>query len=99
MRRERTIKGTMLQGDEPAWEPLVAAVGGHQAGWFMWMYEIELEDTSRVHAYKHVSTRRYMHLGEDGRAFAYVGDHRYREIDPDIAADLALAGWEPEDDP
>jgi hypothetical protein len=105
MRSEPTITGIMLDGDEPRWQPLLAAVGGHHAAWFMWMYEIELADETRVHAYKHVSTRRYMHLGEDGRAFEYVGDHRYREIDPDDAADIALPlpsenllGWEADED-
>jgi hypothetical protein len=101
MRSEPTITGHMLDGDDPTWEPLLAAVGGHHAAWFMWMYEIELADETRVHAYKHVSTRRYMHLCENGRAFEYVGEDRYREIDPDDAADIALPlpsenllGWE-----
>lgn len=96
--RKRTISGTMLQGDKPVWEPLVELVGGHSASWFMWMYEVELADGSAVHAYKHVSTRRYLHLGEDGRAFAYVGEHGYREIDPDVAVDLVIGGWEPDGD-
>jgi hypothetical protein len=103
---KRTIRGTMLLDvDDPTWEPLLAAVGGRHAVWFMWMYEVELADKSRVHAYKHKITRRYMHLGHDGRAFEYVGDQRYREIDPDDAADLALplpsqypAGWDRDED-
>jgi hypothetical protein len=98
MHGARTTTGTMLQYELPVWEPLLAVVGGYQAAWFMWMHEIELEDGTRVHAYKHVSTRCYMHLAGDGRAFAYLGERRYREIDPDMAADLALAGWQPEDD-
>jgi hypothetical protein len=104
MRSTRTIRGTVVDVDEPTWAPLVAVVGGRQAEWFMWMYAIALADETRVHAYKHVSTRRYVHLGEDGRGFEYVGDKQYREMDPDDAADLALPlisedlpGWEPDE--
>jgi hypothetical protein len=43
----------------PIWVPLVDLVGFELAGWFMWMYAAELEDETRVHAYKHISTRRY----------------------------------------
>jgi hypothetical protein len=98
MRRPRTITGKVIQHEDPLWDPLVAAVGGHHAGWFMWMFEIELDDGSRVHAYKHVSTRCYMHLSTGGRAFTYQGEGRYREIDVYLAADLALAGWRPEEE-
>jgi hypothetical protein len=90
MGKKRTVRGTMVEADDPTWEPLLAAVGGHHAEWFKWMYEIELADGSRVHAYKHVITRCYMHLSEDGRAFSSIGHHRYREIDPDYAAELGL---------
>jgi hypothetical protein len=105
MRSKRTIRGTMLDSDEPTWAPLVAVVGGRDAEWFMWMYAIELADDTRVHAYKHVSTRRYVHLGEDGRAFEYVGEQQYLEVDADDAADNALPwpsenllGWEADED-
>jgi len=99
MPRKRTISGTMLQHDDPVWEPLVAAVGGHHAVWFMWMCEVELVDGTRVHVYKHSSTRRSLHLDEDGRAFVYLGDKQYREIDPEIIIDLVLNDFEPDDDP
>ena len=97
--RERTITGTITDSDDPVWDPLVALVGGHHAVWFMWMYEVELSDGSKIHCYKHCSTRRSMHLGVDGRAWAYIGEHRYRRIDPEIVVDAVLAGWVPEDDP
>ena len=106
MRSKPTIHGTMLLDvNEPTWAPLVTVVGGRQAEWFMWMYAIGLADGTRAHAYKHVSTRRYVHLGEDGRGFEYVGDKQYREMEPYDAADLALPlpseglpGWEPDED-
>ena len=98
MPRERTIQGTMTQGDDPFWDPLLAAVGGRHACWFMWMYEVELADDTFLQAYKHVSTRRYLHLGDDGRAYSYIGDELYREIEPELAIDLALVGWRPEEE-
>ena len=60
----------------------------------MWMFDLELADGVRAHAYKHVATRRYLHLAEDGRAFVCEGDRRYREIQPRHAIQLAFAGWE-----
>jgi len=89
-----TILGTLSQYVDPHWEPLHDLVGVDLAGWFMWMFEIELADQSRVQAYKHVSTRRYFHLAEDGRAFAYKGEGRYVEIDRRDAIDAAFDGWE-----
>ena len=46
----------------------------------MWMHEVRLRDGSPVHAYKHIDTRGYVHLGSDGRGYAYVGDQRYRRV-------------------
>jgi hypothetical protein len=43
--------------------------------------------------YKHIDTRRYLHLAADGRAFLYFPDSRYREISPHQAIDLAFHGW------
>ena len=34
----------------------------------MWMFEVELEDGRKLHAYKHWWTRGYIHLTLDGRA-------------------------------
>ena len=94
MHRTDAIPGTPAQGDNPEWRPLVELLGPDLAGWFMWMYEIELFDASRVHAYKHVATRRYLHLAEDGRAFLYRADARYREIHRQHAIAQAFTGWE-----
>ena len=60
----------------------------------MWMYEVELADHAPLHAYKHVSTRRYLHLTEDGRTFAYQSVGDYREIAPRVALREAFAEWE-----
>ena len=80
--------------DEPDWQPLYDVVGVELAHWFMWMGGIELEDGGYVHPYKHRATRRYLHLAEDGRAFAYVPRGRYREIPRREAIELAFERWE-----
>ena len=59
----------------------------------MWMSEFEV-DGVRAHAYKHCATRRYLHIGEDGRLFGYVPRYRYREIDRSEALDEVFAEWE-----
>ena len=89
-----TIRGIGLHSAQPEWRPLVDLIGTQLAEWFMWMFDLALADGARVHAYKHVATRRYLHLAEDGRALVCEGDERYREIQPRHAIHLAFAGWE-----
>ena len=89
-----TLPGTMGQGERPVWQPLLDLIGEDLTGWFMWMYEVELADHAPLHAYKHISTRRYLHLTEDGRTFAYVPEGNYAEITPRDALREAFAGWE-----
>jgi hypothetical protein len=61
----------------------------------MWMHEVQLTDGTRIHAYKHWVTRRYMHLAADGRAFEYCGTGgHYREIGLATAIVRAFDGWE-----
>ena len=90
----RTLRGTLRQYERPVWQPLLDLVGEELVEWFMWMHEIELADQSALHAYKHVSTRRYLHLSEDGRAFSYRSEAKYTEVAPCDAIDQAFAGWE-----
>jgi hypothetical protein len=94
MPQQATISGHAARQDLPYWRPLIDLVGPDLADWFMWMFAIRLADGARVHAYKHVATRRYFHLAEDGRAFVYVGNQHYREIARRQAIDLAFAGWD-----
>ena len=94
MSHEGTIVGVTTRQDLPYWRPLLDLVGSDLADWFMWMFAIDLADGFRAHAYKHVATRRYLHLAEDGRAFLYVGDEHYREIAPRHAIDAAFMGWD-----
>ncbi|MEX2107821.1 MAG: hypothetical protein WD827_02900 [Solirubrobacterales bacterium] len=65
----------MSQYETPNWDPLIDFLAGN----FMWMHEVELADGTRLHAYKHRETRRYLHLSSDGRAFFYSADGFYCE--------------------
>jgi hypothetical protein len=93
MTDERRIYGEMAQGDRPSWEPLERAVGEGLAGTFMWMYEIATTTRGRLQAYKHIDTRRYLHLDDHGRAYEYLAGDRYREIPLADAITIALASW------
>jgi hypothetical protein len=91
------------QFDAPVWDPLLAAVGERLTRGFMWMGEETLEGGQALHVYKHTWTRRYLHLTEDGRAFAYAPCGSYLRTRLDWAIEEALCvwwlmpGWEPED--
>jgi hypothetical protein len=73
MHSMRRRKGRLVNYDRPVWEPLAELAGEH-VGDFMWMHEEELEDGTRIHAYKHCETRRYLHLDHGGRAFVFKED-------------------------
>jgi hypothetical protein len=72
----------MTQYERPDWEPLRGIAGDELLGYFMWMHEVALRDRTAIHAYKHITTRHYVHLTRDARAFVYLGDERYRQVDP-----------------
>jgi hypothetical protein len=72
----------MTQYERPDWEPLRGIAGDELLGYFMWMHEVALRDRTAIHAYKHITTRHYVHLTRDPRAFVYLGDERYRQVDP-----------------
>ena len=61
---------------------------------FMWMFAVELDDGTILNAYKHKWTRCYFHLAEDGRAFYYVPEDEYCEIDPYLAIKAVFANWQ-----
>jgi len=94
MYRDRTVRGVVVQFDQPYWRPLEIALGADMAGWFMWMHEIRLEDGTRVDAYKHRATRHYLHLAGDGQALAYGADDTYRAVGLAPAIVRAFVGWE-----
>ena len=92
------LLSTVVQFETPNWQPLIDLLEEDLVGWFMWMEEAELEDGTRVHGYKHQATRRYSHLGEDGRAFVYLGwvdgPSGYHETTRVNAIMAALGEWE-----
>ena len=81
-------KGEDAQDNKPVWGPLFGVLGEEVGGDFMWMYEVELEDGTLLQAYKHIDTRRYVHLDPCGRAFVYESPDRYR---PFPVADVLAA--------
>jgi len=90
-----TLHGRPTSSELPFWPPLIGLVGLELVDEFMWMLEILLEDDSMLHAYKHIETRRYLHLHEDGaRAFVCLGPGRYREVDRRTALEAVIADWE-----
>lgn len=84
------LRGYALQHETPDWAPLLRLAAGHIDD-FMWMLEVECDDGTRLHAYKHQWTRRYLHLDSDGRAFIYGRDSRYREVGPVELLERVLA--------
>ena len=80
MDRTRVLTGRSLQGARPEWSPLVGLVGERLTGDFMWMFEVVLSDGTTVQAYKHIDTRRYVHLAGDGTTFVYEPPDRYRRV-------------------
>jgi len=97
MPRTRTLSGRLTQFERPDWDPLIDLVGLVLVRSFMWMNEIELEDATTVHAYKHIWTRQYIHAAADGRVFEYRRPSRYREVDARQALELAFFTWEPDE--
>jgi hypothetical protein len=85
-------RGTSTQGDNPEWGPLLAAVGEEVVGDFMWMYEVELDNGTPLQVYKHIDTRRSVHLDPRGTAFVYQPPDRYRSFP---VADVLAAVFAP----
>ena len=94
----RRKRGWVVNTRVPIWEPLFELAPEHLSD-FMWMHEVELEDGTRLHVYKHHETRRSLHLDHGGRAFVFIWDESrpvdedslYEEVDPLWLLDLVLA--------
>jgi hypothetical protein len=94
MRDSGAIRGSLGQCVRPSWGPLLGLVGEALMSELMWMSEIPLTDGTVLHAYKHILTRRYAHIAEDGRTFAVTPSGLYRPIDPFAALVEVFYGWE-----
>jgi hypothetical protein len=107
MRYERWVDAEPAQYDEPDWEPLRAVLSLSLCDWFMWMHESRSPGGLAIHAYKHIDTRRYLHLDEFGCAYLSY-ERGYLQVDlgwliekvfqrrlalPDADADEVLAIW------
>jgi hypothetical protein len=92
MARPRARRGEIVQSERPNWQPLEALVGERVAGDFMWMFEVELRDGSLLEAYKHIDTRRYIHLNALGEAFVYESPDRYRQASTAQVLNAVFAG-------
>jgi hypothetical protein len=86
--------GQITRGIKPSWEPLSGLVGKNVVPGFMWMFALKFDDGAEVHAYKSVTTRQFVHLAADGRAFAHVDQDRYEEVTPRQALEHVFDGWE-----
>ena len=93
--------GDLRHCEKPEWLPLLEAVGERLTEGFMWMFWVELEDGSRLHAYKH-----YFHprvpLPDGGRpGVPPCGRYAPQRLDWAIEHALChwwiLSGWEAED--
>lgn len=61
--------GGSMGSDEAWWEPLESALPFERCHYFMYMY-----NDGVIHHYKHCDTRHYLHLDEQGNAYAYMGE-------------------------
>lgn len=62
---------------EPMWKPLEEAIGRSQCREFMFMGQVILpkeDDSATIFLYKHIRTRRYLNVDQDGRAYRFTGD-------------------------
>jgi hypothetical protein len=59
---------------------------------FEWLFEVELEDGSRMDIYRHRDTCEYLYAAEDGRTFDWAARGRFRETDP-LDALMAVCEW------
>ena len=78
-KRPRSKRGKCINWSDPIWEPILHLARIY-VDEFMWMCEIELKGGTRLQAYKHHWTRRYIHLDDEANAFAYRGENLYREV-------------------
>jgi hypothetical protein len=81
MSTRRRRKGTVTNFEHPDWDPLIGVGGRELLDYFMWMHEVRLRDRTAIHAYKDITTRRYVHLTHEGAAWVYLGDEWYRQVD------------------
>src|ERR1700758_5498229 len=94
MESEALIAGSFCEPgrrDFTALEDLVRDVIVTQ---FRWLFEVELQDGSRMDIYRHRDTCRDLFVAEDGRTFDWAARGQFREIDPfDALMDACIWWW------
>ena len=93
----RARKGEVVNWNEPVWDPLLD-VAPEVVTEFMWMHEVKLRDGTRIQAYKHCDSRRYLHLSSDQQAWVYEEPDRYRRSHLYSAVIWTLRPWWHHDD-
>jgi hypothetical protein len=96
-RPKRRLRGSEPSGLRPDWRPLIE-LAPDEVQDFMWMFRDFLEGGTVVEAYKHVSTRRYLHLDASGCAYEFIGGTSYEEVDPRALLARVLRSCEPRAD-
>lgn len=89
----RYVVGRVHRFEHPDWRPLERVVGEQLLPTFMWMYEVRTPAGDPFHAYKHIDTRRWVHVDMAGHAFDYASEQRYRPVLLAVALELALRPW------
>lgn len=83
MSRTKTLTGRSVSIDALDCEPLHSIVGLELCSQFMQMFDVRLSNGHTVRAFKHITTRGYLHLDrtEPGLAYWYTDTGRYRPVD------------------
>lgn len=83
MARTKTLTGRAVSIDEFDCEPLHSIVGLELRSQFMLMFDVHLSNGHILRAFKHITTRCYLHLDrtEPGLAYWYTDTGRYRPVD------------------
>ncbi len=89
----RTPAHSGLQLEPPHRDPLIDAVGEDLTAGFMWMHEETRADGSRIQAYKHRHTRRYLYLDDAGDAYEAAPCDVLLPLRLDFAIEAALCTW------
>jgi len=91
---DRLITARVVNYEEPDWRPLERFASPYLAGSFMWMHEVRTRRGESFHAYKHIETRCYVHLGIDGNGLAFHWDEkRYGRYPAWVLLKAALRPW------
>ena len=77
--------------DVPSFELLKSAVGGKYVASYMYMASYKLQSGMIVHTFKHIITRSYVNLSDDGRCWKYVsGGYTIVEREAAIRATIGM---------